>query len=71
MFAVTALAIETYTTAFSHSFTPSDLAAHLEKHLSPGSFARMIERDTILIAETGGRMVGYVQFGQADASFPA
>jgi ribosomal protein S18 acetylase RimI-like enzyme len=66
------LAKETYTAAFDHSFTPSDLAAHLEKNLSPNNFERMLERDAVLVAEEIGRLIGYVQFGPADpATLPA
>ncbi len=59
------LAIETYVTAFGHSFSPSDLAAHLEKNHSPNRFAQILGEDTVLIAEVQERMVGYAQFGKA------
>lgn len=60
---LSALAVATYTDAFGHSFSPADLAAHLEKYLSPGSFARILEEDVVLVAERAGRLVGFVQFG--------
>lgn len=63
--ALSALAIETYSEAFGHSFSPADLAAHLEKYLSPQRFEQILSEDTVLVAEVGGRMVGYVQFGGA------
>ena len=61
------LAQLTYTVAFGHSFASSDLAAHLEKHLSPTRFAQIIEQDVVLLLLRGGRIVGYVQFGAADS----
>lgn len=62
------LAQRTYAEAFGHSFLPEDLAAHLQKHLSPENFACLIEREVILVAEIEGELVGYVQFGAADPS---
>ena len=62
------LAIETYSAAFGHSFTPSDLTVHLERHLSPTCFSTLLKSDTVLIAEVEGRCIGYVQFGAADTS---
>lgn len=64
--ALSELAVETYSAAFGHSFSPADLTAHLEKHLSPENFGWMLERDTVLVAEAEGHMVGYVQFGRAE-----
>jgi diamine N-acetyltransferase len=61
--ALSELARETYTAAFGHSFTPADLAAHLERNLSPQNFGQMSAEDTILVAEVNVRMVGFVQFG--------
>lgn len=66
--ALSALAIETYTQAFGHSFSPADLAAHLENNLSLRRFEQILSEDTVLLAETGGRMVGYVQFGRLEGS---
>ena len=62
------LAMHTYSEAFGHSLSASDLAAHLENHLSARSFSRMLDDDVILVAEVGTRMIGYVQFGTAPAA---
>jgi ribosomal protein S18 acetylase RimI-like enzyme len=64
--ALSELAIKTYVDAYGHSFSDSDLAWHLEKHLSPSNFARTISEDIVLLAEIGGRIIGYVQFGAAN-----
>jgi ribosomal protein S18 acetylase RimI-like enzyme len=66
--ALSALAIKTYCDAFGHTFTESDLAAHLQAHLSPESFAWMLADDEILLAEVDGTLAGYVQFGDAKGS---
>ena len=63
--ALTRLARETYVAAFGHSFTPADLAAHLERHLSTSNVDRWIARDTVLLAEAEDRLVGFVQLGPA------
>jgi ribosomal protein S18 acetylase RimI-like enzyme len=57
--------METYAAAFGHSMSLSDLAAHLAKHLSTERLERMRAEDTVLVAEVGNRMVGFVQFGRA------
>jgi diamine N-acetyltransferase len=62
------LAMQTYADAFGHSFSSADLAAHLEKNLSPKKFERMLEEDTVLVAEVNARMVGFVQFGPGSLS---
>ena len=68
--ALSALAVETYTAAFGHTFSASDLAAHLQKRLSPARFARLLDEDMVLVAEMENRLIGYVQFGAADPAFP-
>lgn len=67
--ALSELAIETYTAAFGHTFSPADLAAHLQRHLTPDCFARILDEDVVLVAEFGNRLLGYVQFGAADSAF--
>jgi ribosomal protein S18 acetylase RimI-like enzyme len=62
------LAIHTYVSAFGHTFSEADLAHHLQTHLSPDCFACILDQDVVLIAEVEGRLVGYVQFGAADAT---
>jgi ribosomal protein S18 acetylase RimI-like enzyme len=64
--ALSALAVETYTEAFGHSFTPEDLAAHLARYLSPEAFLRALKRDIILLAEAEGGLIGCAQFGDGE-----
>lgn len=63
---LSALAQQTYADAFGSSMRADDLRAHLENHLAPEHFSRIVEEDTLLIAEQAGRMIGYVQFGRCD-----
>ena len=50
----------------------SDLAAHREKNLSTERFAKYLEKDVILVAESAGRLTGYTQFGEsADSGLSA
>lgn len=67
--ALSELAITTYSDAFGYSFSEADLAAHINTNLSPDYFTRILdeEEDVILLAQVGDRLIGYVQFGQADA----
>lgn len=57
-------ACKTYVDAFGHSFQPEDLQTHLDGHLSPESIKRIIEKDSVLLAEIDHQMVGFCQFGQ-------
>ncbi len=61
-----ALAKLTYSQAFGHTFSASDLASHLAKQLSPESFAKVLAEDTVLLAKRDDRLLGFVQFGTAD-----
>lgn len=61
--ALSALAIETYSAAFGHTFSAADLAAHIAKHLTPNCFLRILDEDVVLVGDIEGRLVGYVQFG--------
>jgi ribosomal protein S18 acetylase RimI-like enzyme len=61
--ALAKLARDGYAAAFGQSFSPSDLAAHLEANLSDAGFRRALEQDIILEAMAGGRLIGFVQFG--------
>jgi hypothetical protein len=63
--ALSALARETYSDAFGHTFSAADLAAHFARHLSPEAFAGTLREDTILVAEAENRLIGYAQFGAA------
>jgi ribosomal protein S18 acetylase RimI-like enzyme len=62
--ALAALARQTYADAFGHSFSASDLAAHLERHLADGYFRLALEEDVFLLAEAERRLIGFVQFGE-------
>ncbi len=57
------MARSTYVESFGHTFTPEDLAAHLEAHLSDSYFRQAIEDDFIMIAVAAERMVGFIQCG--------
>jgi ribosomal protein S18 acetylase RimI-like enzyme len=61
--ALAALARQTYADAFGHSFSPSDLAAHLERNLADSCFRQAMAEDVFLLAEAAGRPIGFVQFG--------
>jgi hypothetical protein len=58
------LARETYTEALGASMAPSDLARHLEKHLSGTLMDWMLAVDEFLVARDEGSILGFVQFGQ-------
>ena len=64
--ALGALARTTYAEAFGATMHPDDLAAHLERELSPKRFQEMLGEYAFLVAETDGELVGVVQFGQAE-----
>ena len=61
--ALAGLARRTYADAFGHSFSPSDLAAHLERNLADSYFRQAMAEDVFLLAEAAGRLIGFVQFG--------
>jgi ribosomal protein S18 acetylase RimI-like enzyme len=63
--ALSELAIQTYSDAFGHTFSDSDLAAHVNTHLTPDHFSRILDEEVVLLAEAGDRMIGFVQFGAA------
>lgn len=64
--ALSALAREIYAAAFGAAMPPGELAAHLERTLSPERLREMLAEDTFVVAETGGQLVGFVQFGPAE-----
>ena len=66
--ALSALARETYSDAFGHTFSATDLAAHFARRLSPESFAEALRGDVILVADAEGRLIGYAQFGAASCA---
>jgi ribosomal protein S18 acetylase RimI-like enzyme len=57
------LARRTYAEAFGHSFSPSDLAAHLARNLAESCFREARAEDVFLLAEAADRPIGFVQFG--------
>jgi ribosomal protein S18 acetylase RimI-like enzyme len=62
---LSALAKRTWADAFAAGIRPEDLAAELEEGRSEAYFADALRGDdrTILVAEEGGVLQGYVQFG--------
>jgi ribosomal protein S18 acetylase RimI-like enzyme len=66
--ALSALAIATYSDAFGHTFSASDLALHLAQNFSEAYFARNLDEDIVLLAEEKGRLAGYVKFGAVSIS---
>lgn len=64
--ALSELAQETYADAFGATMSVEDLRAHLQKNLSVENVARILDADTILVAERDARLLGFVQFGKCD-----
>ena len=63
-----ALARETYAAAFAHTFAlASDLAAHLEASISDAAVAQWIADAEVTVADLGGRIVGFAQYGPTPA----
>lgn len=60
---LSALANTTYAAAFGHTFTPGDLRAHLDRHLSEAAFRLALDADIVLAAVAGNKLVGFIQFG--------
>lgn len=60
------LAGRTWADAFGDSVSPQDLKAELEMTRSIEYFRSALKRDTILVAEAGDTLVGYVQFGDVE-----
>jgi len=61
--ALSALATRTWADAFGDGLTRADEAAELEHSRSETYFAAALHEHTILVAETDGELLGYVQFG--------
>jgi ribosomal protein S18 acetylase RimI-like enzyme len=66
--AISALARRTWADAFGDSLSPEELAIELEQTRSEEYFRTALDVDTILVAELGAELVGYVQFG--DVTIP-
>ena len=60
--ALSALATRTWSDAFGDGVSREDEAAELEENRSETYFRNALVEKTILVAEAGGAMVGYVQF---------
>lgn len=61
--ALSALAKRTWSDAFGEGVSPGNEAAELEQGRSEAYFAEALEAKTVLVAEAGGVLVGYVQLG--------
>jgi ribosomal protein S18 acetylase RimI-like enzyme len=61
--ALSELAKRTWSDAFGGSVGRDDEAAELEKTRSEAYFREALRRDAVLVAESDGALVGYVQFG--------
>ena len=60
------LARRTFSDAFGHSISASDLAAHLQTNLSDAYFHAAAKVDVFLVAEIDARLIGYAQFGAVE-----
>ena len=60
------LAKRTWSDAFGTSVSPEDEAVELEQTRSETYFRKALRRDTILVADGDGALLGYVQFGDLD-----
>jgi diamine N-acetyltransferase len=60
---LSALARRTWSDAFGTSVHPGDEETELNEGRSEGYFAGALLEQTILVAEEGGDLLGYVQFG--------
>jgi len=64
--ALSELASRAWADAFGDSVGKQDLVAELEEKRSPAYFEGALRFDTILVAESNGELIGYVQFGQVN-----
>lgn len=60
------LARRTWLDAFGDSVSADDAAAEAEDTRSEKYFRASLRTDTILVAEAGGQLVGYVKFGEVE-----
>lgn len=60
------LARRTWLDAFGDSVSADDAAAEAEDTRSEECFRASLRTDTILVAEAGGQLVGYVKFGEVE-----
>jgi hypothetical protein len=66
---LSALARRTWADAFGEPLGADEPAAELEETRSESYFTSALQRDTVLVAESDGELVGYVQF-HGDAPGP-
>jgi len=64
--ALAELARRTFSDAFGHSLSPSNLAAHLQNNLSDAYFRTAAAVDVFLVAGIDARLIAYVQFGAVE-----
>jgi ribosomal protein S18 acetylase RimI-like enzyme len=68
--ALAELARRTFSEAFGHSLSASDLAFHLQNNLSDAYFRAAADIDVFLIAEVDARLIGYAQSGAVEIPAP-
>jgi diamine N-acetyltransferase len=64
--ALSELAERTWSDAFGSSVDPAEEAVELERTRSETYFAGALDEQTILVAEGGAALLGYVQFGDVN-----
>jgi ribosomal protein S18 acetylase RimI-like enzyme len=64
--ALSKLAKRTWSDAFGDSVNPDDAAVELEATRSEAYFVDALREKVILVAEGGGVLLGYVQFGEVE-----
>jgi diamine N-acetyltransferase len=64
--ALAELASRTWSDAFGDSVAPEELAVELEEKRSAAYFDAVLRTDTILVVESSGALIGYVQFGDVN-----
>lgn len=61
--ALAELARKTFIDAFGHSYAAAELQKRIEETRSEKYFGKALGKDTILVAEEDGFLLGYVEFG--------
>lgn len=64
---ISAISIKTYVDAFGHTLTSEVLKKRLELR-SVEFYEKVFDQDSILLAEEGDKLIGYIQFG--DVTIP-
>jgi diamine N-acetyltransferase len=68
--ALAELARRTFSEAFGHSLSASDLAFHLQNNLSDAYFRAATSVDVFLVAEIDTSLIGYAQSGAVEIPAP-